>query len=178
MGGLLRPVNTVMSEAAAQRRKRATDEARHRCLELLAQVAVKFLMFSPVVTRVVEEEGEVTALSPSLRAVTAVKSTSTLLRRASSIRLYRAWFDTSGFSVNAFFTEPAAYSYFRFLYDDRSPATRAAGMHQAFLFLGGLFELPLEVFLRSSRLRGLTVLELKTLTCVQSCHRCVEARGG
>ena len=42
----------------------------------------------------------------------------------------------SGSEQNAFFTEPAAYEYFKFLHDERAPATRAAGMQQAFLFLG------------------------------------------
>ena len=60
------------------------------------------------------------------------------------------------------YTEPAAYKYFKFLFDDRAPATRAAGMHQAFLFLGGLFELSVDSFLRSSRLRGLTVMNLRS----------------
>ena len=35
-------------------------------------------------------------------------------------------------------------------------------MQQAFLFLGGLFEISLDAFVRSSRLRGLTVLNLRT----------------
>ena len=160
--GPLQPAGAIVSDAVAQRRKQASHDSRQRCIEILAVVAAKYLSSSPAVQRIIREEGELTASSPSLIAVTAVKSDSTLLRRACSLRLYRAWFETSGFVQDSFFTESAAYKYYKFLYDDRAPATRAAGMHQAFLFVGGLFEIPLDVFLRSSRLRGLTVMNLRT----------------
>ena len=101
-----------------------------------------FLSFSPMVRRIVSEEGLLVSTSPSLVAVVAVKSTSTLLRRTGSIRLYRAWFVTTGFERSAFFSERSAYSYYKSLHDDKAPATRAAGMQQAFLFLGGLLDPP------------------------------------
>lgn len=158
----MRAVGAAISDAAAQRRKMVLQVSRQRNLATIAEVAAHFLSASPVVQRIIEEEGPLVATSPSLGAILTVKSNATLLRRTCSIRLYRAWFATAGLQSSTFFSEPSAYRYFRFLFDDRAPATRAAGMHQAFLFLGGLFELPLEAFLRSARLRGLTVMNLRT----------------
>ena len=72
---------------------------------MLAEVGATFLAFSPVVRRIALEEGCLCSTSPSLTAVVAVKSTATLLRRTGSIKLYRAWFLTTGFTHAAFFTE-------------------------------------------------------------------------
>ena len=100
-----------------------------------------------MVARIVRDEGALQGDSPSLVAITAVKSTATLLRRTGSIKLYRAWFVTAGLEYTTFFSELAAYRYFQFLHDERAPATRASGMFQVFCFLGG----SLRCRLRTSR---------------------------
>ena len=135
--GRFQEPGAAISEDTARARARAGQDARERCLALLADVGTSYLMFSPVARRIVYEEGVLVSTSPSLVAVVAVKSTATLVRRTCSIRLYRAWFVTSGFERATFFTERGAYGDYKFLHDERAPATRAAGMHQAFLFLGG-----------------------------------------
>ena len=164
---LLRPPAAVLSECAAATRVTQDSEARARCVDLLAEIALSYLRHSVVVRRIVAEEGTLCGSSPSLLAMTTVKSTGTLLKRSSSIRMYRAWFVTAGATDIEFFSEPLAYRYFKFLHDDRAPATRAASMRQAFHFLGGLFALPLEVFVGSSRLHGLSVMSLRTRTEVR-----------
>ena len=47
----------MVADATARKRMSAPREARRRSLDVLAQVALKFLHFAPVVIRITEEEG-------------------------------------------------------------------------------------------------------------------------
>ena len=55
----------------------------------MAEIASAYLFDADSVVQVVAEEGGLTAASASLGAMLATKKTATLLKRTSSLRLYR-----------------------------------------------------------------------------------------
>ena len=159
---MVRPVAEVLSHDRAAKRAHSEPDARSKAIAFLAELANNYLHSSELVQNIIAEEGMLDQTTPSLIAMVTVKSTATLLKRMCSLRLYRAWFLTTGSEASAFFTEPAAYKYFKYLNDERAPATRAAAMRQALHFLGGLFGMDLTAIKASTRLTGLTVALLMT----------------
>ena len=158
----VRPVDVFLSYDRAAKRAHAEPDARSKAIAFLAELANDYLGTSTLVQRIVSEEGPLDQNTPSLIAMVTAKSTATLLKRMCSLRLYKAWFLTTGAEAEAFFTEPSAYKYFKYLNDERAPATRAAAMRQALHFLGGLFAVDLAAIKASTRLHGLTVAALRT----------------
>ena len=95
------------------------------------------------------------------------KSTNTLLKRFSSLRLFRAWFDTAGLEKRDFLTEGTLFAYCRFLHLEGAPATRAACARQAFNFFLGMLGQETRAVQKSARIHGLCVALLRTRGAVR-----------
>ena len=101
----------ALSDESAAKRARAEPDARTRALGVFVVIAMEFLFTAANVQRIISEEGELSADSASMRAMTDHKSTGTLKKRAASIRMYAAWFRTSGFKKDDFLSKPAVFKH-------------------------------------------------------------------
>ena len=147
----------VVSNEVAAKRPRKEGESRARSIELFADVARTYMTNVKTVKRIVDEEGDLLASSPSLVAMFANKSTGTLGKRASSIKMYRAWFITSGERATAFFDEKNVFAYVRALFLDHAPPTRASALREAMNFLDGVFQHDLKEVRDSRRVLGMSI---------------------
>ena len=84
------------------------------------------------------------------------------MKRASSLKLYAAWFDSTGRELNTFFSEPAIFAYVAHLHSSRAPASRAAALREAMNFMSGVFMINLDFVRASARIRGMACKSLRT----------------
>ena len=101
------------------------------------------------------EEGPITAASPSLTAMMAMKATGTLHKRATSLKLYRAWYLTTSHPPEDFIAEHTVYSYASFLYAEGAPATRASALREAISMVATAFGTDAAPIRNSSRIHGM-----------------------
>ena len=152
---------TLRDEPAS---KRACLAVRERLVAYttVAELASKHLSHAEVVQDAIDSEGAFTASSVTLEAILAVKKTGTIQKRASSLRMYAAWFSTTGRQADSFFSEPAVFAYLVHLHADKAPATRAAALREAVNFFGGTFNLNVSAISASGRIRGMSCKLLRT----------------
>ena len=123
---VVRDQHVVIDATTAAKRPRLEDAARRRSLVVLSGIAADYLGNLDSVLRIMEHDGTVNPDSPSFTAMLTQKSTSTLSKRASSLRMYKAWFCSTSAKPEQFLTENMIFQYFHALYLDSAPATRAA----------------------------------------------------
>ena len=155
------PRSLVVSAAVAECRPQKEQEARTRALSIFADLANDYFGTAVLIRDVLVEEGPLSAASPSLAAMFMAKSTGTLIKRSISLRQYQAWFCTTEFIAQQFFSEPAAFAYVTFLYTNRAPATRAASFREACNMVGTVFGVDAVAIRSSSRVHGLTCRQLR-----------------
>ena len=136
---MVRDQHVAIDAATAAKRPRLEDAARRRSMVVLSEIAADYLGNLDSVLRIMDHDGTVNPDSPSFTAMLTQKSTSTLSKRASSLRMYRAWFCTTSAKPNEFLTENMIFQYFHALYLDSAPATRTASLREAVNFLQGVF---------------------------------------
>ena len=158
-----------MAISAATLAKRAKTDSRDR--ELALQTIIDFLLThlatNNTVQCIVKEEGPLSVESASLNAIVASKATGTLEKRGISLRMYGAWFATSGLPAGAALTEPAVYKYAHHLYTDGVPCSRGVALVQALNFLKGLFDVEVSTVTKSSRIKGMNTTSLRTRQAVR-----------
>ena len=152
----------IVSDEVAAKRPRKEAATRARATAVIAGIARDFLGGVQSVVRIVDEEGSLSDDSASLEAMLATKSTGTLVKRASSLRMYRAWFVSSGVEADSFFGEKTVFKYVRSLFLDNAPPTRASTIRETFNFLDGIFEHDLTEIRKSARVLGMTVQILRS----------------
>ena len=145
----------AISANAAAKRPRLEPDTRKKALQFLVDLAVEFCTDAPMVETAQAEEGEVTVDSPSFTAALSVKSTGTLMKRASSLMIYKTWFLGSGLRVQDFCAEHAIFRYVYMLYTDKAPATRASALREAMNFLAGLTGADVSNMRASARISGM-----------------------
>ena len=159
--------NTTLSDVRAVKRARLDGDTRSRIHDYMADLVVTYMGHTDFAAAIGEEEPANCGLSPSLVAALVPKSTATLVKRYSSLRLYRVWFDTTGLRAATFFTEDSLFRYCKHLHADGAPATRASSCRQAFNFMGGLLGLDTRPVQKSARVHGLCVALLRTRGAVR-----------
>ena len=155
------PRDVIVSENAAVARPHQDEAARTRALEIFLDIGLKFCPEAGLLQTIAKEEGSIGIFSPSLRAVTAHKSTSTLQKRSIALRQYHAWILTTAWTAQDFFTEPAVFSYLQYLADSRAPVTRAASCREALNLYGTLFAIEVGQVRASTRIHGLCCQQLR-----------------
>ena len=138
-----------------------------KALEVLGGIILKYYFDAPSIARVLREEPPPLHTSPSFEAMVFVKKTNTLAKRAASLRLYAAWFETAGFGREAFGTESVVFKYMQHLFADNSPASRAASLREAMNFLSGVLSLDFSDLQASTRVRGMCCRLLRTRQAVR-----------
>ena len=128
---------------------------------------MKYFQHAAVVQETIDNEGAFTAASVTLDAILATKKTGTISKRASSLKMYAAWFVTAGLAPSDFFSEPAVFRYVAHLHSDKAPATRAAALREAINFVGGTFNIDVAIIRASGRIRGMTCKLLRTRGAVR-----------
>ena len=159
---VVRDQHVVIDAGTAAKRPRLEDVARRRSMVVLSEIAAEYLGNLDSVLRIMDHDGTVDPDSPSFTAMLTQKSTSTLSKRASSLRMYRAWFCTTAAKPNEFLTEDMIFKYFHALYMDSAPATRAASLREAVNFLQGVFSIDVKEITSSSRVMGMAVQLLRS----------------
>ena len=152
---------------AEVKRPRLEQRGRDRAMGVLTDVAETHLIDTQLVKRILAEEGALVPQSVSLDAALTNKSTGTLIKRAGSLRLYRAWFNTSAFDVVDFTSKAAVFAYGRHLLADRAPASRMAALREALNFVEGVFGIDLAGVRRSARVHGLSCKLLRTRAAIR-----------
>ena len=161
---VVRGQHAVVGTATAAKRPRLEEAARRRSMVILSEIATEYLSFAPAVLRIAEQDGTVMPDTPSFVAMLTRKSSGTLSKRASSLRMYRAWFRSTAAVPVFFLTEEMIFKYFHSLYVDGAPATRAAALREAVNFLQGVFEIDVSNIRLSSRVMGMAVQLLRSKT--------------
>ena len=152
----------VLSDEAAAKRPRLEEDARSRANGIIVCIVGKHLRDSEMVSKIVQEEGGFSTTSESVLAILAPKSTATLSKRASSLRMLEAWYESSGISANLF-DESLVYQCVRCLLMDNAPATGAAAAKEAInLIGGGLFNGDMVTLRESARSRVMTIRSLRS----------------
>jgi hypothetical protein len=146
----------------AAKRAREDDTARVKALVFFARFLSVYRDGSGLAQLMVEEDEAFSELAPSLVAALEARKTATLEKRSGSLRLYEAWFATSGRPVAELFAERTVFEHMAFLNDERVGATRGLALSQAINFAGGLFKFDVAAVAVSPRVRGLVVRLLKT----------------
>ena len=159
---VVRDQHVVIDAATAAKRPRLEDAARRRSMVVLSEIAADYLGNLDSVLRIMEHDGTVNPDSPSFTAMLTQKSTSTLSKRASSLRMYKAWFCSTSAKPDQFLTENMIFQYFHALYLDSAPATRAASLREAVNFLQGVFNTDVSDITSSSRVLGMAVQLLRS----------------
>ena len=149
------------------KRARTDQQDRRVALSTIFKIVEKHYPQSSAVRVVRSEVGDAEpATSVSLCAMTEKKATSTLQKRACSIRMYDAWVSSAS-GVGAFGDEPTVFAYAKHLFEDKAPATRAASLVESLNFLEGVFALDLLPVRASSRIKGMCVRSLRTRAAVR-----------
>ena len=154
-------VSRLTTERAAKR-AREDGNTRDRAMAFLADFILKYKDVSVLATTILEGGEAISSTSPSLVAVLESRKTATLVKRASSLRLYEAWFATTGQPTASLFAERAVFEHMNFLNAERVGATRGMALMHAINFAGGLFGFNVKMASGSARVRGLVVRLLKT----------------
>ena len=173
----VRERHTAVGNATAAKRPRKEEAARLRSMVVLSEIATEYLQAAPAVLRITERDGTVLPETPSFVAMLTRKSTGTLSKRASSLRMYRAWFRATGAAPVFFLTEEKIFNYFHSLYVDGAPATRAAALREAVNFLQGVFEVDVSNIRSSSRVLGMAVQLLRSETETKQRSSCSAGDG-
>ena len=159
---VVREQHVVVGAVTAAKRPRMKEAARLRSMVVLGEIATEYLQEAPALIRIAEEDGTVKLDTPSFVAMLTRKSSGTLSKRASSLRMYRAWFRSTSATPATFLTENMIFKYFHSLFVDGAPATRAASLREAVKFLQGIFEINLSSIRQSSRVLGMAVQLLRS----------------
>jgi hypothetical protein len=151
-----------LTEERAAKRAREDDTARVKALAFFARFLSVYRDRSGLAQLMIEGDEAFSEAAPSIVAALEARKTATLEKRAGSLRLFEAWFATSGRPSADIFAERTVFEHMAFLNDERVGATRGLALSQAINFAGGLFKFDVAAAAGSSRVRGLVVRLLKT----------------
>lgn len=146
----------------AAKRAREDDTARGKALGSFAQLLSTYREYSGLAKLMTDGGEAFTEVAPSLVAALEARKTATLAKRAGSLRLYHAWFATTGRPASEIFAERTVFEHMTYLNEERVGATRGLALSQAINFAGGLFKFDVAAVAGSPRVRGLVVRLLKT----------------
>ena len=147
------------------KRARTDQQDRGAALSTIWRIVAKHFPQASAV-QVVRAEGSDPLGSASLRAMVERKATSTLQKRACSLRMYDAWLSSSTLT-SGFGDEQTVFAYATHLFEDKAPATRAAALVESLNFLEGVFALDLLQVRASARIKGMCVRSLRTRAAVR-----------
>ena len=147
------------------KRARTDQQDRGAALATIWRIVAKHFPQASAVRVVLEEDSDPLG-SVSLRAMVERKATSTLQKRACSLRMYDAWLSSSTVA-SGFGDEPTVFAYATHLFEDKAPATRAAALVESLNFLEGVFALDLLQVRASARIKGMCVRSLRTRAAVR-----------
>ena len=99
----------TLGAVPAAKRAHRDDPERAAAITILAELALRFFPHAPIVQEAIADEGTFHHDSLTLVACFATKQTSTIAKRACSLKLYSTWFVTTGSTDSEFLTEPAVW---------------------------------------------------------------------
>ena len=144
-----------LSDAVAAKRARKDVDERTFVLSQLTDLLSKYYMHTSMLEKIFAEEGVLDPMSESILALFYIKKTATLQKRASSLRIYARWFETSGYLTEQFAEEAVVFKYTCFLHNENAPATRASSLREALNFVGGTLSLDQTEMQQSRRIKGM-----------------------
>ena len=153
--------------AVAAKRARSDHLDRRAALATIVDIVARHFPEAPSIRAIrADGGGAVSPDSVSLGAMAEKKATNTLLKRASSLRMYDAWYRASSCS-GGFCDEPTVFTYVRELYQDSAPASRAAAVVASLNFLEGVFAIDVLPVRASARVQGMCVRSLRTRAAIR-----------
>ena len=155
-----------LSAATAAKRARADQSDRRAALASIVEIVGRRFPHASSIQTIRAESGTLSPDSVSLGAMAERKATSTLQKRASSLRMYDSWFASSGAS-SQFGDEVTVFRYCAELYQDAAPATRAAALVASLNFIEGMFSIDLLAVRSSERVQGMCVKSMRTRGAVR-----------
>ena len=132
-------MRVAVSSATAAKRRNADANDRTAAITTVLAVVARRLAGNPLVKEIVSMEGPLAPELDSVHALFAPKSTGTIQKRATYLRIYDGWFGGSGYGDNMFFDESTVFKYVSELLRQGAAASRGASVRSALFFLGGLF---------------------------------------
>ena len=157
-----------LSAASAAKRARADHTDRGAALATIFEIVCRQFPRAPSVLTVLAEGEAFSSESVSASAMVEGKATSTLLGRASSLRMYDTWFVNSSIQT-PFDAEATVFEYCTELHRDAAPASRASALVATLNFIDGVFGISFAAVRASARVRGMCVRSLRTRAAV--CQR-------
>ena len=150
----------ALSDEQARKRLAAPALERRRATEDLVIILTDLAAVSGLAKKMLKNGEALTADSLSVNAALEPKSTGTLLKRLSSLRLYRKWCISRGLD-GVVIDEELAFEYAAYLTAELTPASRCAAFCEALNFVGSVFEIDVAAVASSKRLAGLATRNLK-----------------
>lgn len=148
---------TTLTDERAAKRLRAPADARQRAVSFFSGFLERFKDHSGLAAKMVIEHEPFDETSKSLCAVLEARKTATIMKRASSIRTFLAWFDSVGLEPALLLAERTVFDYLTFTNEQRCGATTGIAFLQSLNFVGGLFNMDVKAAVSSPRVRGLVV---------------------